>query len=964
MTAVRTKEERPKEYSIPSLEKNGELALFYNLAYNRISKFIATKNNFEGGWELRDLFFVKNNNQTRTDFDGSKITENLFYESTYADLKLYVFKESQGPRIRWVSPADIKIMNLILLQLLRLRDYFSHFYHDDFSLWVCQDLKSYIDHKFKVVKEGYQPKYAEIPSEHFDIFEIGTQKLNNNGFNFFLSFFLTRGQMEAFLGNRQYFKEKGIKVNHKSGQIKDYDFARYLVTYYTLSDSHQLNTLGLEKNNISHFDQSKYLSFQINNYLHTVPEKIYEMAHWDLKKGKRHERDFVPLVQRRSNNFLPLAVRFMASQASPTIAWQVSQKIEIEKDVERDEAVIDDESAVVPNKYFDYVYEYTDTISPSQNPVLHDNNIRIEVKLNDSQFVRLLLSKEAFVSWCSARLYKKENEWVKALDNFLKGYTHWIDYLYEPNPDFKPEQYPLFNQFLAYKKSNGEGVLPKPLLELYEQQQRTETEAKQQLSQALEAKFERILARLNNEFASYLSLSTKLKTIDKEMVMKQNSFKSKKTSKEARLEVVKFNEDTKNRKNIRYEKQRLIHACLRLLFGRRARFPRREDKNNFDRFCYLLDLPRQNERNSLIINWLDKLRTKTTATKRATDKVPFNERFEKILTEDATSFDKLFEKVLALTREKIEFEKANLPTNQEWKNLFGLAKKYSVPYLTLQKSYEAATDLKLLLEPYRTEKEGMKYYYLGLPFRFFLKNGLSATTQKAIYEPLKNHPAYTQTKNRWQNYVSDHAIFAKFDTIKDKATKQAANGLHLSLIEDVLLNLIYGKINSDEWKFKAKSKYIKESSLDATFPLMLGRFKIFVSMREMYKNDSFIEGNRITKIAEILNKRDKEVNFGLEDIKKELKNQQTASRNFISELLKAEQKLAQNRDQDMNLISANFDKSKQYKADLQRVRFEEIPLLSDFVKYRNIALHGDILTDKTYQDLIIELKKCLEESKK
>lgn len=983
----RTAKDLEKEYSVPSEEKNGELALFYNLAYNRISKFTQAKNTslFNQEFEIRDLFFPKNSQQDRADFEENRIYEMLFSESTYADLKLYLFKEAQGPTIRWVNQADIKIINLMLLQMLRLRDYHSHFYHDDFAIWVCEDLKSFLLKKYKTAVNSYLPKYSNINylSEDKGIFQKGNAMLNYTGINFFLSFFLSRGQMELFMSNRQYFKNKGIKAND-DGTIKDFDFSRHIVTFYTLSDAHQLNTLGLEKNNIPEYDKHKYLSVLINNYLLTTPEFIYDIAKMSLKPTKDvTNTGKTTLVERNATNFLPLAVKWMAFRAYPDIEWKVSQKEETEKIPERLEEPdkTSSDNLETPHSYFDLAYLYKTEISAQDNPILFDNNVRIRVKITETQFVNLRINKTDFIAWCSARLHKKEDEWMSALKEFSEGFVAWVDYLHDKSKAFELSEFPIFEKFLNYQRNNGKGILPNQLIDWYYSKSMAENEAKEQLKNSIATKLDKILVKIKDEekgFRAYESKSSLLKSIDQKNIQHQIRFKF--LNKDDRNAVVQFNRDVKEAKPLRFEKMQIIHACLRLLFGRKARFAKRDFKNGFDKYCYLLDIQQhKEERLVLITEWLNKFRLSTEHQEqhKANRKETFNEQFVDILEKKAISFDDLFGKILTLTEKKIQFEKENIEQNTEWKNLYGLAKKYHVPYVLTQQVYdepEAQTGLATLLQAFRSNNEERYFYNLALPAHF-TKNAISDTSYKAIFKPLEKEKTYTAQKTQWKGYVEykDQVIFDEFATlVQDKSQKKVilkAKQLHLCLIEDVLLSLMFREIKKQDWHFDSQKRFVQANTLDTEMKVFIKNtnpsLSFWVSAKEMYKNDSFLQGDRLRKIAERLyHQNNKKTTFKLIDLKQAIQVHWSESRNMISQLLHLEEIIAKEEAIHLHLKNTVFEESKMYKASLERIRFEEvltktnIPL--DLNRFRNIALHGDILPlDEDYKKLTNTIKEAI-----
>ena len=91
-----TKVKANQRRSVPELYKNGELTVFYNLAYNRTSNFIKTiqrKDTAQDFSEIRDIFFPlhseSKDRKKQINFDDLNLKMNGVTDRTYSELKVF-----------------------------------------------------------------------------------------------------------------------------------------------------------------------------------------------------------------------------------------------------------------------------------------------------------------------------------------------------------------------------------------------------------------------------------------------------------------------------------------------------------------------------------------------------------------------------------------------------------------------------------------------------------------------------------------------------------------------------------------------------------------------------------------------------------------------------------------------------------------------------------------------------------
>ncbi len=189
------------------------------MAYNRTSNFIKTiqrKDQAQDFSELRDIFFPSHseseNRKKQIHFDDLNLKMKGVTDRTYSELKVFFWNAPKGKNIRFVTPQDIKEINHILLLLLRLRDYHSHYWHEETAIYPTNTARIVLDRTFEVALRSYQPQISfaidVIPYENcWDAKD--DRKLSTIGVDFFLGFFLTRGQMELYMKSRQYLNRGG-----------------------------------------------------------------------------------------------------------------------------------------------------------------------------------------------------------------------------------------------------------------------------------------------------------------------------------------------------------------------------------------------------------------------------------------------------------------------------------------------------------------------------------------------------------------------------------------------------------------------------------------------------------------------------------------------------------------------------------------------------------------------------------
>lgn len=496
---------KPKEYSQPTLEKNGELALFYNLAYNRISEYIKLQEkNAED--ELRKYF-------GDNDISHEKFSESLFSESTYTNLKIYLWKEQKGGKIKYIKPWEKQMINHMLHLLWRLRDYHSHYWHDDSGIVIFkEDFRAFLVEKFNEALTSYETRYPFAKKYYKDqppiLINPITNKFNIEGINFYLSFFLTKSQMELFMNNREYLKMKGVKREAKNAEsIRDFDFIRKVNTHFCLSDGHQLNIASLKKEDTL-FDE--YLATQIinneesitldkqsleilkietENYLNSIPSYLYNELNVEQNKFQ---------VKRLNNNYISLLSQYISLHTSEylrknndqrQINWKVTEyTIEKRNPIRKEELreISEKENKQIPNDYDKIVHKFNTNfgiqfkVDPSDEskviqyynkPYTDKNLTAIELVFADNSKVRFNVGLKALTHWATMIIGGHIEKVVNNLFVFAEEYKQLVEYIrYRTNNfDLENTQYlKMFcNKGVAGDKNAIGLQVPQPLLDAY-----------------------------------------------------------------------------------------------------------------------------------------------------------------------------------------------------------------------------------------------------------------------------------------------------------------------------------------------------------------------------------------------------------------------------------------------------------------------------------------------------------------
>ena len=633
-----------KTYSIPTIEKNGELAVFYNLAYNRVSSFIMLHE--KNGKELRALF-------KEGDIPHERFTENLLSDSTYTNLKIYLWREQKGGSIKFVKPWEKEMINHMLHLLWRLRDFYSHYWHDNSGIVVFNErFRAFIIEKFNEAVTSYSSRYSFAQKYNQNrppiMIDSENNRLTRDGINFFLSFFLAKSQMELFMNSREFLKNKGVKKESRNSEIiRDYDFIRKVNVHYCLSDGHQMNYASIKKEDIFtdegiierlneaneknevivlEHQSIEMLKIETDNYLQSIPAYLYD----DMNDHQKRIQ-----VRRQSQNYLSLLSQYIAMNMDKTIQklnwkdrklnWKVTETLvenRIPKREEKDEAELSPEQIEtnkrqIPNQYdrithkynchfgiqFKQESEHSDRVIQFYNkPYLIKNQTAFELEISNGFKIRFNVGLKNLQQWGMLIVGGHRENVLNLLFEFAEEYKSFLDFIRYQDSDFDLENTKLLNQFSRSEDGVLAIRLPKPLLDIYSSIKKKQFEEipkevyREKLIQKI-TKRQAILRQWINEAdkTNYTEYSMTAELIKEFNILRADFNKNRRDFQYLdRFEELKqiIDEDKRIEKKVkkaRYQKMKMLLLAVKWVLAKSKKFNDPRQKNAVCKYLYLLD---------------------------------------------------------------------------------------------------------------------------------------------------------------------------------------------------------------------------------------------------------------------------------------------------------------------------------------------------------------------------------------
>lgn len=736
--------------SVPELYKNGELAVFYNLAYNRTSNFIKTiqrKDKAKELTEIRELFFPKHatsgNQKEKIDLNDLDTPLKVLTNRTYSELKVFFWNTPKGKNIRFVTPEEIKEINHILLLLLRLRDYHSHYWHGEIATYPTHTARLVLERTFKIAVNSYQPQvnFAIDVTPYESCWDKKNEdKLSTLGINFFLGFFLTRGQMELFMKSRQYLNrggyakpptEKGYSgfksqsyLRDASGNLKkhpdgkyrssedilDLEKSKFIASFYAQRDASESAGYWLGKHSLFPVDVLQYHLLQVRNYLGSVPVYLHEQL------SEEQQTIIVCRTRQKPTNILATSIAYLTEEKTD-ISWRIYSDDVIRKKVSHAKEIKED-ILKIPEAYFTTKAKYvqklgittivadrlqhdtnevaTEEVQVQQELYENANRIMIKVAINNREYLHFIIGHENLKHWGALIGMSKVDKSIEALQNFAKDFMQWLQYLNNPSKKSFFLNNTYLQDFNGEKNTDGSckhsSLLPKILLQL---QNKDVSDAKDILRKRIQQKIARIInANNENHFAALVAKYNRADFctgyFDKKEQQRlltqinriKNKIKAKKVTDKELAEKKRLEWQWKGKTNrpIRHEKIQLIYKAIYWILGKQGKFTSTEAKKQFAKFCYLLDDPRFKKSNmALIADWVNIACTaKQNIKKHENDAFEIYQKRVASIINEAISFDNFFKHITQLAIDKYKEELDKVATYDNYKNLIGLAKRLNI----------------------------------------------------------------------------------------------------------------------------------------------------------------------------------------------------------------------------------------------------------------------------------------------
>jgi len=267
-----------KELYMGGKTKTADYAVFYNIAFNGILSKIHFKETGQTEFDEAKLSVMYG--QKYLDVFETARPSNIkhdFKDETYLTLRDFLWKgyetdkNSSGHAL---TDEDKSITRALLVKLRVIRNYHSHIWHNNDGLKFDNSLQIFIKKKHD---DAINSLYATHPAEVDAYKEESKQAhlfkdnyITTEGRVFFLSFFLTSGEMSSFLQ-----QHRGSK---RTDELK-FRIKHIVYRYYTHRDGSTRQKFSQEDDVLSSFspnDQQDVLmarqSFKLITYLNDVPD--------------------------------------------------------------------------------------------------------------------------------------------------------------------------------------------------------------------------------------------------------------------------------------------------------------------------------------------------------------------------------------------------------------------------------------------------------------------------------------------------------------------------------------------------------------------------------------------------------------------------------------------------------------------------------------------------------------------
>ncbi len=261
-----------------------ELAIFFNVAFFRTAGVV---NHFLGNKYENDKDALEKIFTDWVKAEKNQLCHKPESQKVYAGLRNYLwkgFKDNQNSSGHIVTLTEQQIMLEMLDKLIEIRNFHSHIYHDNIVLKFSDFLKK------EILSRHYEAADALMQTHGHELKEYGEDFIDKPFFNtqkrefadfitregriFFLSFFLTKTEMERLMSQSKGYK----RADTKAFKVK-----RLVHTHFTHRDGAARQHYGHSDTAVEAMNEadkkdvfSARQAFKIISYLNDAPPECHD----------------------------------------------------------------------------------------------------------------------------------------------------------------------------------------------------------------------------------------------------------------------------------------------------------------------------------------------------------------------------------------------------------------------------------------------------------------------------------------------------------------------------------------------------------------------------------------------------------------------------------------------------------------------------------------------------------------
>jgi len=288
------------------------------------------------------------------------------------------------------------------------------------------------------------------------------------GIDFFLSFFLTKAQMELFMKSRQYLNRGGYNkpptqrgrnnsenyLYDRNGNLKkrldgslrsandiiDLEKNRFIASFYAQRDASESAGYWLGKHSLFDMDVAQFHMLQMTNYLGALPNYLYH----ELSESK--QLNIVQRIAKRPTSLLATSIALLADN-EPNLEWRVFSDEVIQKKVSHANPIKEDLQKI-PEAYYTTKAKYvnqlgitkveanrlqqdtqevaTEKLQVQEALYMNADKIMIRIKTADKTYMHFIIGYQNIKHWGALLGMSKIAPSIEALKKFANDFMKWL----------------------------------------------------------------------------------------------------------------------------------------------------------------------------------------------------------------------------------------------------------------------------------------------------------------------------------------------------------------------------------------------------------------------------------------------------------------------------------------------------------------------------------------------------------